>query len=126
MVAGDDDEIPPALPVLFFMRQGDDIGEGEIVVHIRGKGFPTFELIDLPGIREFPAELRDRSRGLVTSYISDPDTLVLAVVPAITTRLTANQGIGMVIEEGKEAQTIIALTMTDQVGRGDIRMVIEL
>jgi hypothetical protein len=54
----------------------------------------------------------------------DPDTLILAVVPAHTTRLTANQGIGLVIEHQKQAQTIIALTMTDLVQPPHVRSLV--
>jgi hypothetical protein len=57
----------------------------------------------------------------VTKYIKDRDTLVLAVAPAMTPRLTSNQGIGLVIDTGKQAKTVIALTMTDLVQRENLK-----
>jgi hypothetical protein len=74
------------------------------------------------GIREFPAPARERSKALVTKYIKDRDTLVLAVAPAMTPRLTSNQGIGLVIDTGKQAKTVIALTMTDLVQRENLKV----
>jgi hypothetical protein len=44
-----------------------------------------------PGIREFPALAKERSYAIARRYLSDPETLVLAVCPATTTRLTASQ-----------------------------------
>jgi hypothetical protein len=53
----------------------------EITVTLRGPGLPDFELIDLPGIREFPEDMARASKELASAYIADEDTLVLAVVP---------------------------------------------
>jgi GTP-binding protein EngB required for normal cell division len=87
----------------------------EIEVHLQGPAMPDLELLDLPGLREFPESMRDASKALVARYLQDPNTLVLCVVPAATTRLTSSQAIGMVLEHKKQSQTLLALTMTDLV-----------
>eukprot|EP00899_Mesostigma_viride_P003750 jgi/Mesvir1/13376/Mv05858-RA.1 len=43
------------------------------------------------------------------------DTLVVCVVPATNPRLTSSQALGMVIDEGVQANTVLVLTMADLV-----------
>lgn len=102
------------------MKEATSISREEITVTVYKKDFPAFEVIDLPGIREYPAEERQQSKDLVASYIQDPDTLVLVVVPATTPRLTANQAIGLVMEVGKQDKAVICLSMADLLQPCDI------
>lgn len=95
------------------MKSSTTISNKEIVVTVFKKDFPAFEVIDLPGIREYPQQERQQTKELVLSYITHPDTLILVVVPATTHRLTANQAIGLVTDVNKEDKSIICLTMAD-------------
>jgi len=87
----------------------------EITVTIHGPDLPDFELIDLPGIREYPVDMAAASKELTNKYLSDEDTLVLCVVPATSPSLTSNQAIASIYSQKKQSHTILALTMCDLV-----------
>lgn len=76
---------------------------------------PTFELIDLPGIQEFPEEQQRCTRDLVSNYLNKPDTLVLCVVDATIPSLDSSPALGMVRATDKLPNTILALTKSDLV-----------
>ena len=76
---------------------------------------PTLELVDLPGIREYPPELREQSKQLVSKYLAEPNSMFICVVPAPAMRLPAVQAIGMVHDSRRHRDTILALTQVDQV-----------
>jgi hypothetical protein len=54
-----------------------------------------------------------KSRDLVSKFIKDPDTLVIAVVPANTRRIRDSQALQLVQEANAQARTIGVLTMPD-------------
>jgi len=74
----------------------------------------NYTFYDLPGIREFPENLRIKTKNITDKYINKPNTIVICVVPATSTRLTSNQALGMVIDSNKCIDCIIALTMVDK------------
>lgn len=78
------------------MPIGDTIKEDELHVTVSSPDVPELELVDLPGIREYPPKTRDTTKRLVQNYISQTDSIVLWVVPATSPRVTGNQAIGMV------------------------------
>jgi len=102
------------------MPIGDTIKEDELHVTVSSPDVPELELVDLPGIREYPPETRDTTKRLVQNYISQTDSIVLCVVPATSPRVTGNQAIGMVKDASMQSSTVIALTMVDQVEDDDI------
>eukprot|EP00899_Mesostigma_viride_P010693 jgi/Mesvir1/19625/Mv09915-RA.1 len=89
--------------------------EDELIVELHSPDVPDFEMVDLPGIREYPDDLREKTKSLAQKYMRSADTLVVCVVPATNPRLTSSQALGMVIDEGVQANTILVLTMADLV-----------
>ena len=81
---------------------------------------PTFDFIDLPGIQSLPEEDRIQTEGLVNSYISDPNTLVLCVVEGTDAVLDKGNALKVVIDANKLGSTILALTKSDKVHEDDV------
>ena len=75
----------------------------------------TLVLVDLPGIQVFPESARVATTGLVSKYLSKPDTLVLCVVDATTPSLDGSTALAMVRDARKLPNTILALTKSDLV-----------
>jgi len=98
-----------------YMDGMKEIVEEEMVIEIRSHHVMTFTIIDLPGIRSYPAEAATATTNLAKRYLSDSNTLVLCVVPATDTRLTSSTAIGMVLQHGRQAQSILTLTMPDRI-----------
>ncbi|KAF5834941.1 P-loop containing nucleoside triphosphate hydrolase protein [Dunaliella salina] len=99
----------------------DSICETEFVVRIRETGIPTFEFIDLPGIRAYPLDMAQKTESLVRKYLKVPNTLVIAVVRATDTRITNDRGYALVQEMGLESKTVMALTRTDRVSAAEFQ-----
>ena len=97
----------------------EDISETELVIKITRCNIPTFEYIDLPGVRTYPANMAARIHSLVNRYLAEPNTLVLCVIPASTARITSTQALGWISANRAQARTILALTKPDKVGPGD-------
>jgi len=102
----------------------NDIGENKIVEDEINIQFYHPEVInntfyDLPGIREFPEDLRVQTKNITNKYINIPNTLIICVIPASVTRLTSNQTLGMVIDANKCQNCIIALSMVDLLHEDD-------
>jgi len=102
----------------------NDIGENKIVEDEINIKFYHPEVInntfyDLPGIREFPEDLRVQTKNITNKYINIPNTLIICVIPASVTRLTSNQTLGMVIDANKCQNCIIALSMVDLLHEDD-------
>jgi len=92
----------------------DTIDEAEILVEITEPGLPCFEFIVLPGLRSYPPELCEITTQLCKKYLQDKNSIILCVIPAITTRLTACQSIALIQEMQMGKNTIMALTMSDR------------
>ena len=86
-----------------------------MVVKITDSDIPTFEYVDLPGLRGYPLTMAATIKALVKKYLVQPNTLVLCVVAATTQRITSSQALGLVAEHCKQGDTILALTMADKV-----------
>lgn len=84
--------------------------EQELQIEVRSPDVPTLELVDLPGIVEAP-DLRTPTRELTKRYMTQPNTLVLCMVTANTTRLRTSQAMGLVQELKVEKNSIAILTM---------------
>lgn len=93
---------------------GDTISENEITVEITDNDMPTFEFYDLPGIRTYPQSTAVVTTNLCKKYLQDKNSIVICVVPATTTRLTACQSIALITEMKMEHNCILALTMADR------------
>lgn len=91
----------------------DEILEDELNIKFYHPNVINYTFYDLPGIREFPENLRLKSKNITNKYINNPNTLIICVVPATTTRITSNQALGMVIDNNKCNDCIIALSMID-------------
>jgi GTP-binding protein EngB required for normal cell division len=92
----------------------DFISDKEITISITDNDMPDFEFYDLPGIRTYPPETATISTNLCKKYLQDKNSIILCVVPATTTRLTACQSIALISQMGRENDCIIALTMADR------------
>jgi hypothetical protein len=92
----------------------DLILEDELNIKFYHPNVFNYIFYDLPGIREFPENLRIQTKNITNKYINKPNTLIICVVPATSTRLTSNQALGMVIDSNKCNDCIIALTMVDK------------
>lgn len=94
------------------------ITEEEITVEVVGNVVPNLTLVDLPGIfggrrAGEPENISEQTMSLARKYISQPHTLILAVVPAFVrprNTFTAR----LIQEAGKEQYTIGVLTMADR------------
>jgi hypothetical protein len=75
---------------------------------------------DLPGIIEYPEELRLNSISINNKYINQPNTIIICVIQANSTRLRANQSLGLVIASNKCENCIIVLSMVDLLHEDDI------
>lgn len=107
------------------MNSIDNIIEDELHIKISNKYVITSTFYDLPGIREYPAELREKSKYIINKYINHPNTLIICVIPANTARLTSNQSLGMIIDAKKTNDCIIALTKVDLLHYDDIELFID-
>jgi len=97
----------------------DIIKETELNIKFYHPEVINLTFYDLPGIREYPEELREISIKLTNKYINTPNTLVICVIPASVTRLTSSQALGLVINANKCKECIIALTMIDLLHQDD-------
>ena len=113
------------LHVSAIMNKIDDIVEDELYIKICNEYVINSTFYDLPGIIEYPAEMRDKSKNIINKYITQPNTLIICVIPANTTRLTSNQALGMVNDANKTKDCIIALTMVDLLHNDDIEIFID-
>ena len=87
----------------------------ELIIDISSKDVPTIEVVDLPGIREAPEDLRQATKDLAYQYASKPETLILCVVPATSPRLESSQAMGIVQELGRSDRTVCVLTKCDEI-----------
>jgi len=106
------------------MNEIDDIIEDELHILFKNPNVITSTYYDLPGIIEYPDNLRQKSKAIVNKYIQQDNTLIICVVPASTPRLTSNQALGMVIDSKKTKDCIIALSMIDLLHDDDIEIFI--
>eukprot|EP00873_Tetraselmis_striata_P010351 jgi/Tetstr1/430615/TSEL_001987.t1 len=87
----------------------------ELLVEIGSPHVPTMELVDLPGIREQPEEMRDATKALCYKYVRSPATVVLCVVPATVPQLQSSQAVGIVHELGRAAASVCVISKCDDV-----------
>lgn len=110
--------------IISIMNEIDDIIEDELHILFKNPNVITSTYYDLPGIIEYPDNLRQKSKSIVNKYIQQDNTLIICVVPASTPRLTSNQALGMVIDSKKTKDCIIALSMIDLLHDDDIEIFI--
>lgn len=113
------------LHVAAIMNKIDDIIDDELFIKISNQYVINSTFYDLPGIIEYPADMRDKSKYIINKYINQPNTIIICVIPANTTRLTANQALGMVNDANKTKDCLIALTMVDLLHNDDIELFID-
>ena len=87
----------------------------ELVINIASPDVPTLEIVDLPGIREAPEDLRAATKELAYEYARKPEFILLCVVPATSQRLQSSQAMGIVQELGRAERTVCVLTKCDEV-----------
>ena len=90
------------------------ISDNEFTIEICDHDIPTLDLYDLPGIRLRPQNMVDLITKLYEKYLSDQNSIVLCVVPAITPRLSSCQCISIISNMEMESQCILVLTMADR------------
>jgi hypothetical protein len=95
------------------MTNIDDIIDDELHIIFSNSYVITSTYYDLPGIIEYPDNLRQKSKAIVNKYIIQENTLIICVIPASTPRLTSNQALGLIIDAKKTKDCIIALSMVD-------------
>lgn len=113
------------LHVAAIMNKIDNIIDDELYIKISNQYVINSTFYDLPGIIEYPADMRDKSKNIINKYINQPNTLIICVIPANTTRLTSNQALGMVNDANKTKDCLIALTMVDLLHNDDIELFID-
>ncbi|KAK9844227.1 hypothetical protein WJX84_005276 [Apatococcus fuscideae] len=91
-----------------------------MIVRICKPDVPTMEIVDLPGIRERPADAKQMTTAIVNEYLADEETLVLCVVDATFADLTSAQSIRFVETWRKQDKTIIVLTKADVLHESEI------
>jgi len=104
------------------MKQIPDniIIETEITIKIFDSDLPTFEFIDLPGIRAYPPEMATATMDLCKKYLANKNAIIICVVPATITRLTSCQSIAILTEMNVITNSILVLTMVDRVQEENI------
>jgi len=113
------------LHISAIMNKIDDIVDDELYIKISNEYVINSTFYDLPGIIEYPADMREKSKNIINKYITLPNTLIICVIPANTTRLTSNQALGMVNDANKTKDCLIALTMVDLLHNDDIELFID-
>lgn len=113
------------LHVSAIMNKIDDIIDDELYIKISNEYVINSTFYDLPGIIEYPADMREKSKNIINKYINQPNTIIICVIPANTTRLTANQALGMVNDANKTKDCLIALTMVDLLHNDDIELFVD-
>lgn len=113
------------LHVSAIMNKIDAIIDDELYIKISNEYVINSTFYDLPGIIEYPADMREKSKTIINKYINQPNTIIICVIPANTTRLTANQALGMVNDANKTKDCLIALTMVDLLHNDDIELFID-
>jgi hypothetical protein len=107
------------------MNKIDGIIDDELYIKISNEYVINSTFYDLPGIIEYPADMREKSKTIINKYINQPNTIIICVIPANTTRLTANQALGMVNDANKTKDCLIALTMVDLLHNDDIELFVD-
>ena len=97
-----------------------NISNEKITINITSKNLINFEFFDLPGIRSYPPELKQKTESLSESFISDKNNIILCVVPATVTRLTSYPPIALIQKHKMEKNTILVFTMADRISEEDI------
>jgi len=113
------------LHVQTIMNKIDDIIEDELYIKISNEYVINSTFYDLPGIIEYPADMREKSKKIINKYINQPNTLIICVIPANNTRLTSNQALGIINDANKTKDCLIALTMVDLLHDDDIELFID-
>jgi hypothetical protein len=90
-----------------------------IILHVQGPNVPTLDLVDMPGLRTTPADMREATRTLIQEHIRSHDSekcmMYLAVVPAPCGRPNTSLSMELVQAMGLESRTIGVLTKCDLV-----------
>jgi len=108
-----DDKESIKLHIHSIMNTIDGIIDDELYIKISNNYVINSTFYDLPGIREYPIDLREKSKAIINKYINEKNTLIICVIPANTSRLTSNQSLGMIIDAKKSNDCIIALSKVD-------------
>jgi len=107
------------------MNSIDGIVDDELHIQISNRYVINSVFYDLPGIREYPADLREKSKNIINKYINQTNTFIICAIPANTPRLTSNQALGMIIDAKKINDCIITLTKVDVLHEDDIELFID-
>lgn len=99
--------------VASIMNGAQTISDKEVVITVYKPKYPAFELVDLPGLREYPADEALSTLNLTTKYIDDPNTLILLVVDA-NTQLANQHAVKLVMDRDKQSNTLICFTKVDK------------
>eukprot|EP00965_Chrysotila_dentata_P231870 6198612-Pleurochrysis_carterae.AAC.1 len=115
-----EDEATEAISKLMqeLVPSGMGVDEEPLTIEIRKRSVPTLEMIDLPGIvaasvNGEPSDMMQRTRNITDKYLRCEDTIVIAVVPANTTRVRDSQAMQMVQANQKENVTLGVLAKCD-------------
>jgi len=108
-----------------YAGEGMNITDKPIYLRIYSPNIPNLSLVDLPGLtmvactdKGQPKDIKDKIRTLLHSYIDNPETIILAVMPA-RTDIEADIALDLIKEcdsEGK--RTIGVLTKLDLMNEG--------
>ena len=108
-----------------YAGEGMNITDKPIYLRIYSPNIPNLSLVDLPGLtmvactdKGQPKDIKDKIRSLLHSYIDNPETIILAVMPA-RTDIEADIALDLIKEcdsEGK--RTIGVLTKLDLMNEG--------
>ena len=108
-----------------YAGEGMNITDKPIYLRIYSPNIPNLSLVDLPGLtmvactdKGQPKDIKDKIRSLLHSYIDNPETIILAVMPA-RTDIEADIALDLIKEcdsEGK--RTIGILTKLDLMNEG--------
>ena len=96
------------------LRDANKISETEVVIKMKRENVPTFECVDLPGLRGVPPHDKMITK-LVKKYLRQPNTVVLCVMQATIPTIVSSVALGLVLKLNKECDTILALTKVDEV-----------
>ena len=103
-----------------------------IQIRISSPHVPHLSVIDLPGLTSIaltdegqPADIKTNIEAMISKYISNPRTLILAIVPA-TIDLESDMGLGLIKTHDPEfARTIGVITKVDMLRDSDVTRYLE-
>eukprot|EP00899_Mesostigma_viride_P004651 jgi/Mesvir1/14187/Mv09644-RA.1 len=88
--------------------------EDPVTITLEAHNVPNIELVDLPGLQDFPPALASVTQSILSKYLADLDTVLVCVVEA-TSSIITSPAVAQVLKSKRQESTVLALTCCDLV-----------